>query len=94
MDGMTEPEPTLSSACCAGPGPYRLSGNPWLLGEFRIESLTCPSKPDTARPTQLTSTGRGCSHQPGHPSQEFFIYRAPERLEPGLSLPGVQRSTN
>ena len=36
------------------------SGNSGLLGEFRIESLTCPSKPDTARPvplmTQLTST--------------------------------------
>ena len=52
------------------------SGNSGLLGEFRIESLTCPSKPDTASPTQLTSTGRGCSHQPGHPSQEFHISSA------------------
>ena len=52
------------------------SGNSGLLGGFRIESLTCPSKPDTARPTQLTSTGRGCSHQPGHPSQEFHISSA------------------
>ena len=30
MDGMTESEPTLSSACCAGPGPYR------LIGKFRV----------------------------------------------------------
>ena len=52
------------------------SGNSGLLGEFRIESLTCPSKLDTARPTHLTSTGRGCSHQPGHPSQEFHISSA------------------
>ena len=51
-------------------------GNSGLLGEFRIESLTCPSKPETARPTQLTSTGRGCSHQPRHPSQEFHISSA------------------
>ena len=41
-----------------------------------IESLTCQSKPDTARPTQLISTGRGCSHQPGHPSQELDISSA------------------
>ena len=51
------------------------SGNSGLLGEFRIESLTCPTKP-TARPTQLTSTGRGFSHQPGHPGQEFHISSA------------------
>ena len=57
----------------------------------RIESLTCRSKPDMARPTQLTSTGRGCSHQPGHPSQDFHISSA------GASrtrVPGVQRATN
>ena len=30
MDGMTESEPTLSNACCAGPGPYR------PIGQFRI----------------------------------------------------------
>ena len=41
-----------------------------------MESLSWPSKPDTARPTQLTSTGRGCSHQPGHPSQDFHISSA------------------
>ena len=66
-----ESEPTLNSACCTGPGPYSPIGQFWLLGQFRIKSLKCPSKLDTARPTQLTSTGRGCSHQPGHPSQEF-----------------------
>ena len=42
----------------------------------RIESLTCPWKPDTALPTHLTLTGRGCFHQPGHPSQEFHISSA------------------
>ena len=30
MDGMTESEPTLSSACFAGPGPYR------PIGKFRV----------------------------------------------------------
>ena len=30
MDGMTESEPTLSSASCAGPGPYR------PIGKFRV----------------------------------------------------------
>ena len=38
MDGMTESEPTLSSACCASPGPYRPIKHSGLLGEFRIES--------------------------------------------------------
>ena len=56
--------------------PTVLSGNSGLLGEFRIQSLMCPSKPDTARSTQLTSTGRFCSHQPGHPRQEFHILSA------------------
>ena len=73
MDGMTGPEPTPSSACCAGLVPTVRSGNSGLLGEFRIESLTCPSKPNTARLTQLTSTGSGYSHQPGHPNQELSV---------------------
>ena len=30
MDGLTESEPTLSSACCAGPGPYH------PIGQFRV----------------------------------------------------------
>ena len=47
-----------------------------LLEEFRIKSLTCPSKLDTAHPTQLTLTGSDCSHQPGHSSQEFHISNA------------------
>ena len=34
-----------------------------------------PLKPDTSCPIQLTSTGRGCSHQPGYPSQELHILR-------------------
>ena len=59
MDGMAESEPTLSSACCAGPVPYRPIGQFWVIG--RIE---------------LTSTGQGCSHQPGHTSQEFHISSA------------------
>ena len=67
------------------------SGNSGLLEKFGIESLTCPSKPDTARSAQLTSTGSGCSHQPDHPSQEFQ-YRAPACLELGLSPSRVQRS--
>ena len=88
-----ESEPTLSSACCAGPGPYRPIGKSGLLGEFRIESLTCASKPDTARPTQLTSTGAVAPTNRAIPVRSF-IYRAPGRLEPELSLPWVQRSTN
>ena len=79
MDGMTESEPTLSIVVAQALTPTVRSGNSGLLGEFRIESLTCPSKPDTARPTQLTSTGRVCSHRPGHPSQELHISSA-ERL--------------
>ena len=76
MDGMTESVPTLSSACCAGPGPYRPIGKFRVIGRILNRKFNVPSKPDTARPTQLTSTGRGCSHQPGHPSQEFHISRA------------------
>ena len=94
MDGLTEPEPTLSRACCVDPDPYRPIAQFQVTGEFRCQSLTCPSKPDTACPTQLTSTGCGCSHQPQTIPVRSLKYRAPERLEPGLSLPGVQRSTN
>ena len=76
MDGMAEPEPTLSSAVAQALAPTVRSSDSGLLGEFRIENLTCPSKPDTVRPTQLTSAGRGCSHQRGHPNQEFNISSA------------------
>ena len=34
MKGMTESEPTLSSACCSGPGPYRPIGQLRVIGNF------------------------------------------------------------
>ena len=66
----------LSSACCAGPGLYRPIVRFRVIGELGIQSLTCASKPDTARPTQLTSRDRDYTHQPGHPRQEFHISSA------------------
>ena len=59
------PEPMLSSACCTGPGPDCLILKFWVIGSI-------PSKLDTVRPTQLTSSGSGCSHQlDSH--QEFHV---------------------
>ena len=76
MDGMTRAHPKQ----CLLRRPWSLPSHRAIPGYWesltRIENLPCPSKPDTARPTQLTSTGRGCSHQPGHPSQEFHISSA------------------
>ena len=34
MDGMTESEPTLSSTCCTGPGPYRPIGQCRVIGRI------------------------------------------------------------
>ena len=41
----------------------------WESLESKVKRV--PQSRTRARLTQLTSTGRGCSHQPGHPSQEF-----------------------
>ena len=92
MDGMTESEPTLSSACCGG---YRPIGHFRVIGRIWKRKFNVPiSKPDAARPAlnwlQLAAAAPTNRAIP----VKSFIYRAPERLEPGLSPPGVQRSTN
>ena len=93
MDRMTESEPMLSTACCAGHGPYGPIGKFWVIGIIYNWKFNVPIK---------------AGHSPSH-STDFnwlqllpptgvrsFIYRAPERLEPRLSLlvPGVQHSNN
>ena len=51
MGGFPRPVPTLSEACCAGSNLYRPIGKFRVDGRmFRVERLTCPSNPDTARP--------------------------------------------
>ena len=44
MDRLTEPEPTLSRACCAGPDSYRPMGQFRVSGEFRSQSFSMPIK--------------------------------------------------
>ena len=51
MGGMTEPEPTLSSACCAGPGPYCPIGQFRVTGRLWNRKFNVPIK-----------TGHGPSH--------------------------------
>ena len=71
---MTELEPTLSSACCACPVPYRLVGQFLVIGRIKDQNFNVPIEADTACPTQLTLTGHCCSHQTGHPSHEFQFH--------------------
>ena len=92
MNGLIESELMLSSVCCADHDPTVRSGNYRLLGQFETQSLSCPAKPDTVRPDQLTSTDRGCSNRT-IPARSL-IYRAPERLESGLSAPRVHCYTS
>ena len=112
MDRMTESEPMLnsacwlSSACCPGPDPYRPIIQCQDIGRIWNQKLKCPSKPGTAYPTQLISTGRRRSHHIYYmismlnaPTNQnipvrSFIYWALECLEPGLPPQGVQRSNN
>ena len=51
------------------------SGNSGLFREFRIESLTCPSNPDT-HSTDFNWSRMLTAMQPGHPNQEFHISSA------------------
>ena len=44
MDGMTESEPTLSSACCEGPGPYRPIGKFRVIGRIWNRKFNVPIK--------------------------------------------------
>ena len=80
MDRMTDcrVRAYAKQCLCTDPGP--LPFNRAILAYWdnleSIISFMCPSKSDMVRPTQQTSTGHGCSHQLGHPSQEFQISSA------------------
>ena len=42
MDGTTESEPTLSNACCAGPGSYRPIGQFRVIRRIKNQKLNVP----------------------------------------------------
>ena len=73
MDGMTESEPTLSSACCAGPARNRPIGQFWVIGRILNRKFNVPIKAghgpshstDFNWPRLLPPTG------PSQSSQEF-----------------------
>ena len=75
---MTESEPTLSSKhysdCCAGPGSYCPIGQLWVIGRFLNRKFNVSIKAGHG-PSHSSdfNHGCGCSHQPGHPCQEFHI---------------------
>ena len=51
MDGMTESEPLLSSACCAAPDPYHLIRQCRVIGTIQNRKFNVPIK-----------AGHGASH--------------------------------